>query len=210
MNPASDVDVEERERSAQGECGYSAWDRIPNSVASRETRPIDEEVLLCEMRIGAVVNALNNSDRAVREALGEELRRRDLALRAALTRRHFGVSGLVILSLIAAAVTSFIILVAGAGWKYLLTVFAAAILLQLISTARPKATKTAQGAKSLRTIAELYVQRRCPDCEYDLSSTPDAISPEQIVGQRTGPSVCSECRSRWPLVPAPARFFARV
>lgn len=42
--------------------------------------------------------------------------------------------------------------------------------------------------------------RRCPDCNYDLSGLPDAI---EIDGLSIGPDRCPECGSPWPLVPPP-------
>lgn len=44
--------------------------------------------------------------------------------------------------------------------------------------------------------------RICPQCEYDLSESPDALSPGALDGWRVGPRRCSECNAIWPLVPS--------
>ncbi|MFM9956714.1 MAG: hypothetical protein ACKVZJ_01450 [Phycisphaerales bacterium] len=43
--------------------------------------------------------------------------------------------------------------------------------------------------------------KRCCDCNYDLSGIPDAIDPERLGGEQTGPARCPECEAPWPLVP---------
>ncbi len=42
----------------------------------------------------------------------------------------------------------------------------------------------------------------CPNCNYDLSNSPDAIPPDKLDGWCTGPRQCSECGVLWPLVPS--------
>lgn len=53
--------------------------------------------------------------------------------------------------------------------------------------------KTARLVRALR-------QLQCPDCGYDLRSSPTVEGrPPTVIG----PSMCSECGSPWPLVPPP-------
>lgn len=59
-------------------------------------------------------------------------------------------------------------------------------------------------ARRIPAIWRAYRRRLCPDCGYDLSATPDAVPPGLIHGVRTGPRVCTECESPWPLIPSPA------
>lgn len=55
-------------------------------------------------------------------------------------------------------------------------------------------------ARFLGPKAKLFV-RRCPNCEYDLSSLPPELHPEKLDGLFIGPRVCPECGDWWPLVP---------
>ncbi len=70
-------------------------------------------------------------------------------------------------------------------------------VLELSTTRNHPSTRTAT-----LNVVDSFVARHCPDCGFDLSNTPDAIAPSVLEGQRIGPAVCSECTSKWPLLPA--------
>ena len=40
----------------------------------------------------------------------------------------------------------------------------------------------------------------CPECDYDLHSTPSAVNPFRLGGLEIGPRTCHECGCAWPFV----------
>lgn len=56
----------------------------------------------------------------------------------------------------------------------------------------------------MRRTINRFVERHCPDCNYDLSvSHADPPLDPQTLGINLGPRHCPECGALWPLVPPP-------
>lgn len=165
---------------------------------------IDEPAILFEMRTRIAAAAVNADDPAALRACAEELRTRTKAMAklAAMGRKR----GFWLLAIL-------VILVGVLGWvglvQFLRADWGAWSLISLVCCLfgntlfdllfghkRP-ATRTAT-----LNVVDSFVARHCPDCGFDLSNTPDAIAPSVLDGQRIGPAACSECTSKWPLLPA--------
>jgi hypothetical protein len=54
------------------------------------------------------------------------------------------------------------------------------------------------------SLMDAIEHRACPACGYDLNGSPDGIEPDLVLDTRTGPRVCPECGTPWPLLPPPA------
>jgi hypothetical protein len=58
--------------------------------------------------------------------------------------------------------------------------------------------------RHIRRTINRFVDRHCPDCNYDLSAShaDPPLDPESL-GINLGPRHCPECGALWPLVPPP-------
>lgn len=82
-----------------------------------------------------------------------------------------------------------------------------ALLLSLVVL---KMVHDVQDQRRYGSLRLAVVNRRCPDCGYDLKGAKDGVDPRRVGGLRVGPSCCPECGGAWPLLPppVPGRFAA--
>lgn len=224
---ANPVDARAREERAKGHYGYSAWDRLPLTYPGMTTQlefePIEFEAIRFEHRVRDYVSAA-----AARPSPGgtdsaapvTEHRSRTAAWTVALAspnvqdRLDKWMSRRAQTALVAVlAVSGMMFMLASSRsmpWSEMLALGAVLLIPigigAVIGLAYRRRLASRSRDSGFMSIARSFGERRCPDCGYDLHGLIPAIEPSRVEGLDVGPMQCPECRSKWPLVPPPARF----
>ncbi|MBX3402152.1 MAG: hypothetical protein KF699_01950 [Phycisphaeraceae bacterium] len=218
--------AEAREERAKGHYGYSAWDRLPLTYPGMTTQlefePIEFEAIRFEHRVGEVSRLQQvdpDRDKATALAFAAEFQTRATAW--AMAGRATVDDGPIPwhkhpYMRVPMWVTVVLVVLGGRdiarGEPPLLTLL---ILLAVVPSwfvavamiRRGGLRRSSQSVPlNVHDISNALANRSCPDCGYGLTGVPSAIEPKRLDGVEVGPWQCPECRSKWPLVPPPAKF----
>lgn len=226
-DPAGEqLGADARQERAKGHYGYSAWDRLsltyPGMTTQLEFEPIEFEAIRFEHRVadvsrwqqaesehGAATDSAFSSDYRARADAWVKAGRANVEGGPIPWHKHPYMK-------VPMWVAVVLVILGGRdiarGEPPILTLL---ILLAVIPSwfvgvaviRRGGLRRSSQSVPlNVHDISNALANRSCPDCGYGLLGVPSAIEPDRLDGIEVGPWQCPECRSKWPLVPPPARL----
>lgn len=210
----------EREASAKGTLGYSAWDLLPLSYPGLQTQLEFEPIEFAAVRYERRTRGYAAAKEMGREAGPEVLVRlaaeheANVDAWAGKLRRAGGgpirwyehpIARVPMVMMVVSVMLGARDLYQGQPpvLTLIMIALAAAFWIGMSWWIRrgPRRSGGPGEPVNVHDLSSALARRMCPDCGYGLTGVVPAIDGELVNGIDVGPEICPECTSRWPLVP---------